>query len=113
MSFSRLPSGKAFLIVPNDDENLPPVDQEGAIGVAVYIGVGGQLTYNDSSDTTSTITVSSGQMLGELARRIYSTGTTASNMFGTYKVVSGGDFSNTQWQLSSAAQWNLITDTWS
>lgn len=112
MSFSRLPEGKAFIVVPDNNENLPPVDQDGAIGVVLYIGVGGQLTYNDSSDVTSTVSVSSGQLLGELARRVYSTGTTASSILGIYKVVTGGDFSSTQWQLSNNNQWQSIIDNW-
>ena len=112
MGFSKLPSKKAFLITPNDDSNLPPVDGEGVTGVSVYVGRGGRLRYTDTSDNTQTVVVASGDLLDTLAKRVFSTDTSATEILGIYRAVTGGDFSETPWQELIVNQWNLITDTW-
>ena len=113
MGFSKLPSNKAFLITPNDDSNLPPVDGEGVTGVSVYVGRGGDIRYNDTSNVTHTDTVSSGQLLDVLANKVFATGTTALDLLGIYKITGVGDFAITEWQSLTSDSWENITpDTW-
>ena len=112
MSFSKFPSNKAFLITPNDDANLPPVDDEEVTGVTVYVGRGGRLRYTDTSNNTTTAVVASGDLLDVLAKKVFSTDTSATEILGIYRAVTGGDFSETPWQELIVNQWNLITDTW-
>jgi len=87
MSFSRLPAGKAFLISPSDGDFLPPIN-EGATGVAVYIGVGGSIKIINSSNIEQTLTVSSGSMVNVLVKKVFNTGTSAENILGIYKIIA-------------------------
>lgn len=87
MSFSRLPAGKAFLINPSNSNFLPPIN-EGATGVAVYVGVGGTIKIINSSNVEQTLTVSSGSMVGVLVKKVFSTGTSAGSLLGIYKITA-------------------------
>lgn len=73
------PKGGAFSITPNDSADL-------AIGAtAIYIGSDGNITVDTSfGDTVAFVGVLSGTVLPVRARRVYSTGTTASNLVGLY-----------------------------
>lgn len=112
MSFSKIPSTKAILITPNDEDFLPPI-YSGADGVAVYVGVGGQITVLDNLDVTQVIEATSGGLLNVLVKKVFDTGTSATNLLGVYKIISDGSFGNTQWQQLTVQNWNNITDTWS
>lgn len=112
MSFSKIPSTKALLITPSDENFLPPINA-GATGVAVYVGVGGQITVVNSSNATQVIEATSGELLDVLVKKVFDTGTSATNLLGVYRIISDGSFGNTQWQELTAENWNNITDTWS
>ena len=112
MSFSKIPSTKALLITPSDENFLPPINA-GATGVAVYVGVGGQITVVNSSNATQVIEATSGELLNVLVKKVFNTGTSATNLLGIYRVVGGGSFGTTQWQQLTVQNWNNITDTWS
>jgi hypothetical protein len=111
MSFSKIPSTKALLITPSDDNFLPPI-YAGASGVAVYVGIGGQITVVNSSNVTQVIEATSGELLDVLVKKVLDTGTSADNLLGVYRIISDGSFGDTQWQLLTVQNWNNITDTW-
>jgi hypothetical protein len=112
MSFSKIPSTKALLITPSDENFLPPINA-GASGVAVYVGIGGQITVVNSSNVTQVIEATSGELLDVLVKKVLNTGTSATSLLGIYRIVGGGSFGNTQWQSLTVQNWNNITDTWS
>jgi hypothetical protein len=85
MSFSKIPANKALFITPSDSNFLPPIN-DGATGVAVYVGVGGQITVVNSSNATQVIQATSGQVLNVLVKKVFNTGTTASSLLGIYKI---------------------------
>ena len=80
-----MPSNKSFLITPDDSNLLPPVI-EGATGVAIYVGTGGVVKFLDPTSSVETLTIASGAVIDVLARKVFATGTTASNMVGIYEL---------------------------
>ncbi len=78
-----MPTNKSLLITPDDSNLLPPII-EGANGVAIYVGTGGTVRFLDNTSSVETLTIPSGSVIDVLARKVFATGTTASNMVGIY-----------------------------
>lgn len=65
-----------FAITPNNDTDLAIIPR------AIFIGGAGDIAIRDELDNDVTYTVQAGQVLIFRARRVLSTGTTASNIVG-------------------------------
>jgi hypothetical protein len=72
------PGSKAFAITPNDSDDLAEAAR------AVYIGTGGNVTCILADDSSSVLftAISSGTMLPIRVKKVFDTGTTASDIVG-------------------------------
>ncbi|MDH5185241.1 MAG: hypothetical protein OEX12_15275 [Gammaproteobacteria bacterium] len=75
----RDPATEGFDIVPNDGADLAKVPR------SVYVGVGGDIKVDTLRGTTLTFkNVISGSCLPVRVRKVYATGTAATDMIGLY-----------------------------
>ena len=79
MSEQTRPSGMIRAVTPSDSANLPDGQSRG-----FHVNVAGNIKFTDATDNAVTLTVLAGVPYPYAAKRIWSTGTTATGIFGLY-----------------------------
>lgn len=84
MSYQKLQANRAAAVTPSDTVNIPSLSSESGIpnrGCVLYIGTGGDLTVlTVGGDEVTFTNFQDGSFLPVQVVRVYSTGTTASDI---------------------------------